>query len=128
MDLVYRFPCVITATHKRRRVLAGAAPEVLWGSGPYDAKQADVWSCGVMLYVMLFGEYPFMDKHDVLRGIQFPSKPNVSASVKDLILRLATRDASARIALEDICKHPWAAQVHDTLCSAGLDVNHVNVV
>ncbi len=41
-----------------------AAPEVIANSRTYDGKLADVWSSGVMLYVMLFCEYPFERPED----------------------------------------------------------------
>ena len=69
-----------------------------------------------MLFVMLFGEYPFADAHDVmLKEIQFPPRPAVSEAVQDLILRMTDKRPNVRIKLEDICGHAWVAQVGSTL-------------
>lgn len=46
--------------HTLREICGATAPEVISGSRKqYDGKLADIWSCGVMLYVMLFHSYPF---------------------------------------------------------------------
>ncbi len=68
-------------------------------SGRYDGQKADVWSCGVMLYVMLFCAYPFERDEDdadkngfrkVLERIlrvdyHFPKEPEVRISYHHLV-------------------------------------------
>lgn len=52
-----------------------AAPEVIANSRTYDGKLADVWSSGVMLYVMLFCEYPFERAEDAGDPHRFQKVP-----------------------------------------------------
>ena len=49
-----------------------AAPEVIsqGNTGNYDGKAVDVWACGVMLFVMLFCQYPFERPEDDQEKIQ----------------------------------------------------------
>ncbi|KAK7258633.1 hypothetical protein RIF29_24214 [Crotalaria pallida] len=90
------------------------APEVLLGR-EYNEK-VDVWSSGVIMYIMLGGIPPFFGDtasqifESVVRGnLRFPTKifRNVSSSAKDLMRKMICRDPSRRISAEQALRHPW---------------------
>ena len=83
------------------------APEVLLGR-EYNEK-ADVWSAGVILYIMLAGIPPFYGEsateifQSVLRGnLRFPTRVFrlVSTSAKDLLRKMICKDSSRRLTAE----------------------------
>lgn len=83
------------------------APEVVMGR-EYNEK-SDVWSAGVVLYVMLAGIPPFYGEtveeifEAVIRGnLRFPPKlfRTVSSSAKDLLRKMICRDVSRRFSAE----------------------------
>ncbi|KAK6128925.1 hypothetical protein DH2020_037329 [Rehmannia glutinosa] len=93
------------------------APEVLLRK-EYDGKVADVWSCGVTLYVMLVGAYPFEDPEepkDFRKTIQrilnvqysIPENIKISEECWHLISRIFVADPAQRITMPEIRNHVW---------------------
>ncbi|EPS61686.1 calcium dependent protein kinase 5, partial [Genlisea aurea] len=92
------------------------APEVLLKSyGP----EADVWTAGVILYILLSGVPPFWAETQqgifdaVLKGhIDFDSDPwpLISESAKDLIRRMLCMQASQRLTAQQVLDHPWISE------------------
>ncbi|KAG9152407.1 hypothetical protein Leryth_015813 [Lithospermum erythrorhizon] len=90
---------------------AYVAPEVLRKKG-YDGAKADIWSCGVILYVLLAGFLPFQDENmmKMYRKIfkaEYEFPPWFSPDAKRLISKLLVVDPAKRISISGIMRSPW---------------------
>jgi len=90
------------------------APEVL-ECKPYD-KACDLWSVGVITYVLLTGCFPFWDKNNAvlyekIRRAEYgwPAGLEISESAKDLIRHLIEKNPEKRFAAEQALQHPWVS-------------------
>ncbi|KAI3699369.1 hypothetical protein L2E82_43630 [Cichorium intybus] len=92
------------------------APEVLRRrSGP----ESDVWSIGVITYILLCGRRPFWDRtedgifKEVLRNKpDFRRKPwpTISESGKDFVRKLLMKNPRARLTAAQALSHPWVRE------------------
>ncbi|GMJ11094.1 SNF1-RELATED PROTEIN KINASE 3.14, SOS3-interacting protein 3, CBL-INTERACTING PROTEIN KINASE 6 [Hibiscus trionum] len=90
---------------------AYVAPEVISKKG-YDGSKADIWSCGVILYVLLAGFLPFQDDNllamykKIYRG-DFKCPPWFSPEARRLITKLLDPNPSSRITISKIMDSSW---------------------
>ncbi|KAL6893932.1 hypothetical protein ACP4OV_008030 [Aristida adscensionis] len=89
------------------------APEVLL---KHYGREVDVWSAGVIIYILLSGVPPFWDESEqgifeqVLKGdLDFSSEPwpSISESAKDLVRKMLIRDPKKRLTAHEALCHPW---------------------
>lgn len=89
------------------------APEVI--NKDYD-KRCDLWSCGVVLYILLCGRMPFggNSNREIFKNIQkgmydmnVDPLPKVSNEAKDLISKLLKSNPEERLSAEEALQHPW---------------------
>ncbi|OWZ10321.1 CAMK/CDPK protein kinase [Phytophthora megakarya] len=89
------------------------APEVLKHNYAFPS---DLWSCGVILYRLLSGRFPFdsgplLDERILHEKIDLETSPwiDISDEAKDLVHQLLERDVSKRITPAQALRHPWLA-------------------
>lgn len=97
------------------------SPEMLTGAN-FSGRGADVWACGITLYMFIYGTTPFMADdlptiYDKIKTADIPwpdqtatGKPLDLEALKpaqDLIKRLLERDPAQRITLDQCREHPW---------------------
>nr|XP_053600476.1 testis-specific serine/threonine-protein kinase 1-like isoform X1 [Plodia interpunctella] len=97
--------------------LSYTAPEILQGA-PYFPKPTDVWSLGIVLYVMLNRAMPFEDKHikqlyqaQVNKNWKFRSRyiDTISENCKRLVVRMLEPNHLNRIKVDQLINSEWIA-------------------
>ncbi|CAI8587355.1 unnamed protein product [Vicia faba] len=87
------------------------APEVIDNKG-YDGAKADLWSCGVILFVLMAGYLPFeednlMALYKKIFKADFACPPWFSSSAKKLIKRILDPNPRTRITIADVIENEW---------------------
>ncbi len=98
---------------------ADMAPEVIQPSstGGYDGSKADIWSCGIVLYAMLFNAHPFAgarraagqdaEAGTLAAGWEVRAGAAVSPECRALLEGVIVEDPERRMGMAQILGHPW---------------------
>eukprot|EP01025_Chloroclados_australasicus_P068757 TRINITY_DN9580_c0_g2_i1.p1 TRINITY_DN9580_c0_g2~~TRINITY_DN9580_c0_g2_i1.p1 ORF type:complete len:385 (+),score=58.54 TRINITY_DN9580_c0_g2_i1:84-1157(+) len=113
-----------SAPRSRVGSLPYASPEVILArpGDQYDGKKTDIWSCGVMLYIMLVGAYPYERAEDSrhpkqkqqqiiqrIIGVDYKIPPEIPLTPQcvDLLSKMLVADPDRRYSLQQIMHHEW---------------------
>ncbi|SJM84095.1 related to serine/threonine-protein kinase KIN2 [Zygosaccharomyces bailii] len=94
-----------------------AAPELLKAS-PYTGPEVDVWSFGVVLYVLVCGKVPFDDEnssvlHEKIKQGKVDYPQHLSIEVISLLSKMLVVDPKRRATLKQVVEHHWMLRGYD---------------
>mmetsp|Transcript_13573 Transcript_13573/g.23096 ORF Transcript_13573/g.23096 Transcript_13573/m.23096 type:complete len:210 (+) Transcript_13573:414-1043(+) len=114
----------INKLNSYRGTMTYMAPEIKEGK-TYDGKQIDIFSTGVILFIIVQGIFPFKEakKDEYFYNLLINGKyeqywqkvggQNLSEEFKDLITKIFSYDGSKRPTVEEIKSHPWMQKPFD---------------
>ncbi|RUS18633.1 kinase-like domain-containing protein [Endogone sp. FLAS-F59071] len=91
-----------------------AAPEMVKET-PYSGPAVDIWSCGVLLYIMLSGKLPFQSENTpalfkkICTG-NYPLSKYICSEAAELISKMLNVESELRPTAERVLQHPWLKQ------------------
>ncbi|KAI7487504.1 kinase-like protein [Hortaea werneckii] len=100
----------------------------------YDPEISDVWSCAIVLFVLLAGNTPWdapkltesYEYHDYVKSNSRPEDPlwnKIPMAALSLVRAMLKIDAKERISLYDVKKHPWFTRQNPSLAKTGMVEN-----
>ncbi|KAI7545125.1 kinase-like protein, partial [Hortaea werneckii] len=100
----------------------------------YDPEISDVWSCAIVLFVLLAGNTPWdapkltesYEYHDYVKSNSRPEDPlwnKIPMAALSLVRAMLKIDAKERISLHDVKKHPWFTRQNESLAKTGMVAN-----
>ncbi|ORY01928.1 Pkinase-domain-containing protein [Basidiobolus meristosporus CBS 931.73] len=96
-----------------------AAPELL-SAKAYTGPEVDIWSIGIVLYVLVCGKVPFDDQNQpalhakIKRGhVDYPNWLSSDLDCKHLLSRILVTNPSERANMSEILRHPWISKGYD---------------
>jgi len=105
------------------------APPEMIKEESYDGAKSDIWSSGIILYLMLCGKLPFYHEQNeimyekILSG-KFEHPSHLSENAKDLLDKIIEVDPKKRLNFEEIKSHPWFNIINkNELMHKGIDTN-----
>ena len=106
--------------------LCYACPEII-KEDSYNPELADIWSLGVVLYVMVCGYLPFSEEEDeknknlIIHGkVEFPKE--MTNKLKDLLKHMLDINPKKRYNFSKIMKHPWFKPFNEELLIGGCNL------
>jgi len=116
------------------------APEILNQGGKYDFA-CDIWSLGVILYIMLVGYPPFYSmtgqntltphmKNKIKRGtyrMEGPDWERVSVECKDILQKMLIVDPDERATIQEVLESPWLKKELSLIPATPLSTEYTHI-